>query len=456
MLWSAHCGIPDNTAVSDGVHLLDSLRRLQRARAAARRCGQLAPAAPAAAAGAPGARDHRRGDEPTACRRRTSACWPAHRPGRARRPASRWAAWQVRQAGRRRAGDDGLGLDHALPLARGHRPRRSWRIRRTCSSMPSDSQALLAAMQPYFEQDGIAPATTTRPRAGWPAASCSATCPPPRWTAWSAARIDAWMPRGDAGRPLRRLQQEMQMLLYTPPLNDERAARRPAAGQFLLGQRHRRAAGRRRSRRRAGPAGRRTTCATPRCADDWRGLGRRLAAARCDANARGCCKRPGRRPRRCASPCAASAVRAPGHAGDAGCWRRLRATCSRRQRAADAAGGPMKIITRDVPPRAAWALEQAGIHPLLARLYAARGVLGKDELDDGLARLLPPAGMKGAAEAARAAGRRHRRRQRSCASWPTTTATAPPPARSPCAACACWARSTSTTWCRTAWSTATA
>jgi single-stranded-DNA-specific exonuclease len=60
----------------------------------------------------------------------------------------------------------------------------------------------------------------------------------------------------------------------------------------------------------------------------------------------------------------------------------------------------MKIIPRDIPPRAAWALEQAGVHPLLARLYAARGVLAKDELDDGLARLLPPSGMKGLADAA--------------------------------------------------------
>lgn len=60
----------------------------------------------------------------------------------------------------------------------------------------------------------------------------------------------------------------------------------------------------------------------------------------------------------------------------------------------------MKIITRDVPPRAAWALEQAGIHPLLARLYAARGVLVKEELDNGLGRLLPPASLKGATEAA--------------------------------------------------------
>ena len=64
----------------------------------------------------------------------------------------------------------------------------------------------------------------------------------------------------------------------------------------------------------------------------------------------------------------------------------------------------MKIIARDIPPRAAWALEQAGVHPLLARLYAARGVQAKDELDDGLGRLLPPSGdqgLKGIGAAAR-------------------------------------------------------
>lgn len=60
----------------------------------------------------------------------------------------------------------------------------------------------------------------------------------------------------------------------------------------------------------------------------------------------------------------------------------------------------MKIVTRDVPPRAAWALEQAGVHPLLARLYAARGVLHKDELDDGLGRLLAPGTLMGAERAA--------------------------------------------------------
>jgi single-stranded-DNA-specific exonuclease len=51
-------------------------------------------------------------------------------------------------------------------------------------------------------------------------------------------------------------------------------------------------------------------------------------------------------------------------------------------------------------PRAAWTLEQAGVSPLLARLFASRGVRAADELDDALARLLPPADLLGAAAAA--------------------------------------------------------
>ncbi|HOB94765.1 MAG TPA: single-stranded-DNA-specific exonuclease RecJ [Aquabacterium sp.] len=58
------------------------------------------------------------------------------------------------------------------------------------------------------------------------------------------------------------------------------------------------------------------------------------------------------------------------------------------------------LSLRDVPPRVAFALEQAGVHPLLARLFAARGVRSADDLDDGLARLLPPDQLKGTAEAA--------------------------------------------------------
>ena len=60
----------------------------------------------------------------------------------------------------------------------------------------------------------------------------------------------------------------------------------------------------------------------------------------------------------------------------------------------------MKIVPRDIPPRTVWTLEQAGVHPLLAQLYAARGVLGTDELDDGLARLLAPDSLLGNSAAA--------------------------------------------------------
>ena len=60
----------------------------------------------------------------------------------------------------------------------------------------------------------------------------------------------------------------------------------------------------------------------------------------------------------------------------------------------------MKILVREIPPRSAWALEQAGIHPLLAQLYAARGVQSVQELDDGLARLIAPTEMLGLSAAA--------------------------------------------------------
>ena len=61
----------------------------------------------------------------------------------------------------------------------------------------------------------------------------------------------------------------------------------------------------------------------------------------------------------------------------------------------------MRLIERDVPPRARWALEKGGLHPLLAQLYAARGVTQPSELDDALTHLLPPAALRGTGEAAR-------------------------------------------------------
>ncbi len=60
----------------------------------------------------------------------------------------------------------------------------------------------------------------------------------------------------------------------------------------------------------------------------------------------------------------------------------------------------MQFIPRDMPPRTIWALEQAGVHPLLARLYAARGIQDASTLDASLAHLLPPTGLKGIEAAA--------------------------------------------------------
>jgi single-stranded-DNA-specific exonuclease len=59
----------------------------------------------------------------------------------------------------------------------------------------------------------------------------------------------------------------------------------------------------------------------------------------------------------------------------------------------------LQFVTRDAPPRQVWAFEQAGVHPLLARLFAARGLASPDELDVSLAHLLPPDGLLGMPQA---------------------------------------------------------
>jgi single-stranded-DNA-specific exonuclease len=59
-----------------------------------------------------------------------------------------------------------------------------------------------------------------------------------------------------------------------------------------------------------------------------------------------------------------------------------------------------RITTRSSPPRVVWQLEQQGLHPLLARLYASRGITDKSELDYELKSLLPPASLTHATDAA--------------------------------------------------------
>jgi hypothetical protein len=87
-----------------------------------------------------------------------------------------------------------------------------------------ESDALMQAMRPYFLEDGL---TLHRHLAGhW------LVCGEPLRDLPTASvervrgqAVDAWMPQGERGRILRRLQNEMQMLLYTHPVNDDRGAR---------------------------------------------------------------------------------------------------------------------------------------------------------------------------------------------------------------------------------------
>ncbi|MBT2322722.1 hypothetical protein J7E62_10235 [Variovorax paradoxus] len=99
----------------------------------------------------------------------------------------------------------------------------------------AESDALLAVAKPYFEEDGIA---------------VHASATPGRWLlqgrvfdGLATASIDRaighpigqWSPLADGARSLRRLQNEMQMLLYTERVNDERAARGvPPINSFWL------------------------------------------------------------------------------------------------------------------------------------------------------------------------------------------------------------------------------
>ena len=88
----------------------------------------------------------------------------------------------------------------------------------------AESEALCAAMAPWFVQDGVELlyAGPTQWLARGEVFRNLATASLDRVL---GRNIDAWMPEGPQAAPLRRLQNEMQMLLYHHPVNDARAER---------------------------------------------------------------------------------------------------------------------------------------------------------------------------------------------------------------------------------------
>lgn len=132
-----------------------------------------------------------------------------------------WAAWEAREL---------------APTA----PDAAWAWITLCHWQPSttgismsdpqalgvtaaESELLLAAMRPYFNEDGIeiqahSPARWLAQGEVFRDLACASV------DRVALRRIDTWMPESPQSLPLKRLQNEMQMLLYTHPVNDTRAA----------------------------------------------------------------------------------------------------------------------------------------------------------------------------------------------------------------------------------------
>ena len=89
----------------------------------------------------------------------------------------------------------------------------------------TESRTLLAAMQPYFQTDGIA-LHYISPTEWLAQGELLRQMPTASLDRVLGRNVDPWLPDVTSAPVLRRLQNEMQMLLYTHPLNDERSARR--------------------------------------------------------------------------------------------------------------------------------------------------------------------------------------------------------------------------------------
>jgi len=88
---------------------------------------------------------------------------------------------------------------------------------------PDESQALWQDIRPYFESEGIQ-LHPARP-GHWLGKGEIFSQPSASLDRVLARNVDPWLPAGPEARLLRRLQNEMQMLLYTHPVNQSRSER---------------------------------------------------------------------------------------------------------------------------------------------------------------------------------------------------------------------------------------
>lgn len=99
----------------------------------------------------------------------------------------------------------------------------------------AESQSLRDAAQPLFEEDGIRLHASALPGRWLARGELFRGLPSASLDRAIGQSISQWSPITDAGKPLRRLQNEMQMLLYTERVNDERTTRGlPPINSFWL------------------------------------------------------------------------------------------------------------------------------------------------------------------------------------------------------------------------------
>ncbi len=140
-----------------------------------------------------------------------------------------WAAWAVARSGR----DPGTtGWAWITPA---HWEIGSDRVRMpdpAALQLPQDaSEALLQAMAPYFSQDGLELLFDT-PGSWLARGEPLATLASASLDRVFDTDLSPWMP---ASAAMRRLQNEMQMLLYTHPINDARSAQGlPTVNSFWI------------------------------------------------------------------------------------------------------------------------------------------------------------------------------------------------------------------------------
>jgi hypothetical protein len=94
-----------------------------------------------------------------------------------------------------------------------------------CQISPEESHTVMESLRAYLAEDGIT-LHGLQTGGNWLALGAALQgLPTASLARASGGAVDHWMPRQAQAQSLRRLQNEMQMLLYTHPVNDARAAR---------------------------------------------------------------------------------------------------------------------------------------------------------------------------------------------------------------------------------------